>query len=575
MQWESLTEHGGIVAHRRPYGDYSSGFILKSPPVGTSTREPLAVRSGILSVAAVRVAAVAEQLTQDERLKLAALRYAVNEESGSYIAIMRLFTGGISGFLSDLSAAEVAERLGEQGLELDVDTVDARLSYLVEHGNLARSPRETEARSVREYLSNRARYQLSQRGELVHRQVEELLGHVDTASEVSSEMLGGVLGGLSRLDDLSEPALAALSSEQLARDIATLFAQFQTLVDSTRQFYSYLSQVLTRFDLDRDEFQAFKGALLDYLQRFVDEVSRYLPQIADRLVAVEPRVPAFCARANAGQRLIGIDGTHARRSVGLDPGDWDSMHAWFIGSPGRAADADNVRGLATQAMRALLVNLRRIAGRSDREQSRYADLLKLARWFDDSDDEGAHALWASAFGLYSARHLGFLADNDADPVPGTKSWWHTPVAEVPVSLRKQGERRAAGRTGAREDFSATKAARLADRRRAQNRRASALREIAERRGDLGEVRLSEDGRNALLDLYTRALSKHGGPLRAQEVAVVSAEIEGDTDISLSVRRIPGRHTVIVSPQGRLVMRDLTLGVNVGALAVDGREEAGA
>ncbi|OLT30528.1 hypothetical protein BJF82_15640 [Kytococcus sp. CUA-901] len=128
-------------------------------------------------------------LSPQERLTLGALRYAVNDEAGSYLAIMRLFTDGISGFLSDQSADEVTERLHEHGIDLDRDTVDQRLSYLVEHGNLARSPRETEARSVREYLSNRARYQLTARGELVQRQVEELLTRSEGAREVSSEML--------------------------------------------------------------------------------------------------------------------------------------------------------------------------------------------------------------------------------------------------------------------------------------------------------------------------------------------------------------------------------------------------
>ena len=113
-----------------------------------------------------------------ERLRLEALRYALNEEAATYVAVMRVFTDGTAGLLSDLSAAEVAERL--DGLEIDVDSVDARLTYLVERGNLARSPCETEARSIREYLTTRARYQLTQqRGELVHRQVEELLGATD------------------------------------------------------------------------------------------------------------------------------------------------------------------------------------------------------------------------------------------------------------------------------------------------------------------------------------------------------------------------------------------------------------
>jgi len=112
-----------------------------------------------------------------DRVRLEALRYAVNEESAQYIAVMRTFTGGLSGLLSDRSATEVATALAEEGIELDTDTTDTRLSYLVEHGNLARSPRETEARSLRDYLQNRARYQLTQRGELVHRQIEDLLGY--------------------------------------------------------------------------------------------------------------------------------------------------------------------------------------------------------------------------------------------------------------------------------------------------------------------------------------------------------------------------------------------------------------
>ena len=128
-----------------------------------------------------------------DRQRLEALRYAVNEESAQYIAIMRVFTTGLAGLLSDQSAVDVRTALAEQGLAIDLDTVDARLSYLVEHGNIARSPRETEARTLADYLRNRARYQLTQRGELVHRQVEELLGHSESAREVSSQMLGGIL----------------------------------------------------------------------------------------------------------------------------------------------------------------------------------------------------------------------------------------------------------------------------------------------------------------------------------------------------------------------------------------------
>lgn len=487
-----------------------------------------------------------------ERQTLGALRYAVNDEAAGYLAIMRLFTTGMSGFLSDQSAAEVAERLLDLGVELDSDTVDARLSYLVEHGNLARSPRETEARSVREYLSNRARYQLTQKGELVHRHVEELLDHTDRAREVSSEMLPGILAGLDELLRLSLTSLDEVDPRDLAARISTLFAQFELLVSSTRQFYTYLSQVLTRFDLGRDEFEMFKGALLDYLQRFVDEISRHMPQLADTLRRIGPEVPGLCERANSGERLMGLDGSRARRATGLDPGDWESLHAWFVGAGSRRSDADNVRRLATDAMRALLANLRRIAAGADRQQSRYADLTALARWFDQGTDDRANELWASTFGLYSARHLSFAADTDDDPRPATDSWWHGPVAEIPVSLRVHGDRRSGGRSGARVDYSAAKLAQVAARHRVQERRAAALRELGTHTGVLGELHLSDEGRRELLNLYAAALARSGRPLTQ------TADIESDVPVEddrlvLALRSAPDEEIRVTSPDGRLTL----------------------
>lgn len=490
-----------------------------------------------------------------DRQALGALRYAVNEEAGSYLAIMALFTTGMSGFLSDQSAAEVAERLAEQGVELDQDMVEARLSYLVEHGNLARSPRETEARSVREYLANRSRYQLTQRGELVHRQIEELLAHTDTAREVSSEMLPGILTGLQDLARLAASGLARAEPRDVAARIGTVFAQFELLVSSTRQFYTYLSQVLTRFDLGRDEFEIFKGALLDYLQRFVDEISRHMPQLADVLSHLAPEVPRLCDRANAGERLVGVDGTRARRATGLDPDDWASLQTWFTGAAGRRADADNVRRLATDALRALLVNLRRIAAGADRRQSRYTDLVALAGWFDRATDDRAHELWAAAFGLYPSRHLSFLADDDADPVPPTQSWWRGPVATVPVHLRTRGERQAGGRSGARADYSAAKRARLADRQRIEARRAAAIRELAGVAGHLTDLRLSDDGRTALLELYSQALTRYGRPLAEGATATADTPLD-DARLRVQVTREPGGSVKVISPQGRLVLVDI-------------------
>ncbi|MGI8535140.1 MAG: TIGR02677 family protein [Mycobacteriales bacterium] len=497
-----------------------------------------------------------------DRLRLTALRYAVNDEAAHYIAVMRVFTDGTAGLLSDLSAREVGERLADQyDLELDIDLVDARLTYLVEHGNLARSPRETEARSIREYLITRARYQLTQRGELVHRQVEDLLGAADEVREVSTEMLGGILSGLRELVAYDEAALATVEPDVVAGQIATVFAQFERLVTSTREFYTHLGSVLTRYDLGREDFQAFKAALLDYLQRFVDEIARTMPQIGELVRELEPRLAQLLARADTGARLLGVDGTRARRSRGLEAEDWAGLRTWFLGRPGRRSDADEVRTLATRAMRSLLVNLRRLATSADREVSRYADLLRLARWFDDSSPEQAHALWAGAFGLYSCRHLGFVADPDGDPPPATSSWWRGPVADVPVMLRTSGERKSTGATARREDFAATKGRRVAEREAAEAARQEALRELARARGAGLELALSEPARATLLELYARALSGNGGPLSAPALSAparATAVLQDGQLLLLQVSRTPGVSTRVRSPAGVLDLVGLSL-----------------
>lgn len=490
-----------------------------------------------------------------DKLRLTALRYAVNDEAEQYIAVMRVFTDGTAGLLSDLSAREVAERLAsDHGVELDPDLVDTRLSYLVQAGNLARSPRESEARSIREYLTTRSRYQLTQRGELVHRQVEELLGATDEVREVSTEMLGGILSGLRTLRSYDARSLAEVDPDVLAGQVATLFAQFERLVTSTRAFYASLSQVLTRYDLGREDFQAFKAALIDYLQRFVDQVARSMPQVADVLGEIDPR--PLLLRANVGARLVTVDGVDARRSKGLDVADWQDLRTWFLGAPGRRSDAEEVRALATRAMRALFVNLRRLATDTDREVSRYADLIRLARWFDASDDETAAALWAAAFGLYPCRHLGFLADVEGQASPPTSSWWRAPVADVPVMLRASGERKAAGQTARREDFSAVKAQRLRERAAAEAERTAALEELRARPGPVDGRTLSDSARVQLLELQARALSAAGGPLHGP--ARAAAALPDGSRLSLTVTPAPGAVTAVSSPAGTLLLHDLQL-----------------
>jgi hypothetical protein len=114
-----------------------------------------------------------------------------------------------------------------------------------------------------------------------------------------------------------------------------------------------------------------------------------------------------------------------------------------------------------------------------------------------------------------------------------------------------------GRTAA-EDYAAAKAA----ARRARGGRAAteaALAEVGRHAGRLAAVRLSDEARGALLDLYARALVGRGRPLGPHDAAEARVD-----EVRLVVTRTPGVSTTVTGPAGRLELVDLTLTVHVEA-----------
>jgi uncharacterized protein (TIGR02677 family) len=478
---------------------------------------------------------------------------------------MRVMADDVGGLMSDWSATELAPTLAERAeLELDVDTLEARLRYLVERGNLARSPRESHARTIAEYQQVRARYQVTPRGERVHRMVAEILGDTGDTHEISAELLHPLIDGLAHLAAITETNIAATTQQEIAERIQTVFAQFDQLVESTRQFYSHLAELLSQVHIDRDLFLTYKGALLAYLQSFVEDVRRATPRAREVLTALAPRLPQLCERAAAdrGLRAAGV-----RRSRGLEVGDWEGITSWFQGDGVRPADAERIVDLSVEAIRTLVSTINRLSLPVGAEVSRYGDLLRLAGWFAQADDDTAHAIWAAAFGLYPARHLGFAAA-DGD-IPPTASFWSAPSAHVPLSLRERGDRAVRGRSGARADFAAAKSRRLGEREATDLARRRAADElVAAFTGGAATVTLSDTGRELLLELHARSLA-------APELLATGEATVTDHRIGLEVlvRRSPGESTTVNGRSGRLTLHDLV--VRVTRIAEqDNAEEVG-
>ncbi|MCT2584292.1 TIGR02677 family protein [Actinophytocola gossypii] len=499
------------------------------------------------------------------RLKLYAYLDA-REHRRTYLAIMRLFA---STLLADLSAGEVsaalaaAERRGDVPPgEARVETVIVRLKQLVEWGNLVAGRREVVASSIAEFQHGSVRYQVSKLGVRVQRAADELLRTAEGAREVSRELLPAIAAGLDEmlcrlasatLEHGRDPRSAAArrATERLAEQVTTLFLQHGELAATVRDFYAYLGQVVTRYHLVADEISGFRNLLVEYIQKVVEDVLRHTPAIAEVLTRAE-----FAGAVRELLTLLtpaGSLGADLERARGRRHEDWVELTDWFVDRPGRPSQVTALREATARAIGTLLATVKRATSGGGPEPGRRAELLRLAKWFDEATPDQANTLAAAAFGLYSARSLLPAPEHDGGDDERT-AWADGPVLDVTVSVRGRGDRGARGRTSRILDDPLGREQLLAEARRDDARHADALAELAAAHGRLDRVTLSPDALGTLCGLLTDAM--------AQRERVTDTGSSGDPvgGLRLTVRPEPGRTQTIRTRTGTLQLHDTTVEV---------------
>lgn len=484
-----------------------------------------------------------------EATRLDLFRYATAENADEYIAVMRLFTETL---LTDLSASEVATALAERGVVLDLDSVEDRCRQLERWGNLVRSVRDARVATVADHLRARSRFQASKLGGRVHRHVDEVLRATTGVRDVARELLGGMVETLDRiLNRLNGPA-EAVDADALAADVTTVFSSQQLFSDSVRDFYAYLHQVLSRYDLIGDEYARFKDLLLTYVDLITADVARHAPAVTERLERLGPHLEQLLAILAGLPTLTNADGSPAERQPGRVAGDWGDFASWYGGHRGRSGP-QQLRNAANQALGQLLTNAKRMLAAAGTGVSRRADLLRLAQWFTSCDDEQSHRLYAATFGGYPARHLLGGPEEDRPRAGALTSWWDADPVDVPVSLRERGDRSTRGRTSPVPDPGLDRELLLAEARaEAERDRAAAAELIAA--GGLHGAKVTPAARDMLLDRLGELLAV--GQDDAEPLEWV------DTDLGFTLRAAPtaGTATVVHADDGELVVDDLTLTV---------------
>jgi uncharacterized protein (TIGR02677 family) len=221
------------------------------------------------------------------------LRYVTVENAHNYRAIIEAFVEAKEHYLIELSAAEVRDLLGRSGLAHDLpaaEDLDRHLDALDGWGNLQRFHDTAAVARVEDFYRRRYRYRLTPQGEAAHRAVREVEATVGRSGALQTSMLLEIDAALEAL------ALAARASDApgLVRSLHRLRAALDSLAEEANLFLGELDRRVSAGRIDEAQFLAHKQALLAYLGKFIDDLRRLRPQIAERVQEVAVAYRCSC-----------------------------------------------------------------------------------------------------------------------------------------------------------------------------------------------------------------------------------------------------------------------------------------
>lgn len=417
--------------------------------------------------------------------------------------------------------------------------LDERLAQLVQWGTCEawQEPAHTEA----DFLRNRFRYQLTEAGAELHRMATRLETDVGLGSTAALMAPGALAERL-------EATLAALQARDPA-GASGAFSQVQTTLEhmatSAATWQSKLAAALGGAP-DEAKVTRLLETILAYVEAWGSGVDAYSARIEAALPVLQG-LDDDTWRALALARLQADAPPHTiAAAVSELRGVQSTLAQWFSGAQ---PQAQRLRRQIRDAVAPVLRSHRTLLAVGG-TISRRAQLLKLARALEAAPTASdAWRVWASATGLFSARHL--VLTTPAIERPHLTSAWDAPPAPIARRLRQQGHRSLSGRTSRLPD---TSAARAVARQRAAAERADVARAEAALAARSG-TRLSDwaplDATET--DLFLRLVSAARDE-RASDGTMSGLSADGRWRLIL--RPIdPPRFAVLSTPEGRLVLAD--------------------
>lgn len=429
---------------------------------------------------------------------------------------MDVFVRAKARFALHLRPSDVLSGIASEPTDTDgALEVESLLEQLCVWGNLARHPDSADVATVEDFYRPRHLYQMTAEGEAAERAFDFFVEALKTPGELKTTALDDIRSLLRELEPLA--GQPELDDAKIHRVLKELTARFEELTSRAQSFIGSLQRTIDLHRFALDAFLAYKQTLIDYLERFIGELTVATVEIAGHLLVIErhgvDRLLGVAAQRDLADTFNAQEGDR-ETALAAWHGRWEGLRAWFVGQGGTPSQADVLRSRARSAIPALVNAVANIHDRRVNRSDRVQDLRTLARWFAQAEnDQQAHRLWRAAFALTPSRHLQVNEDaldaRDARPVSAATSWLDAPPIEVSARLRKVGRTAPRGPAKAIVDRSQEKAIlAVAMAGEAQQIRAARQRLATGRPVRLSEMGFLRDAEFALLlDLLDEALTR--------------------------------------------------------------------
>lgn len=336
----------------------------------------------------------------------------------------------------------------------DVFDLDARMHAL--HGWKVVIRWQDKAKTEADFIRTRDRYQLTSEAADLHRWLRRKIDE-DAVATSAAAFAPAIIA--ERLDDTVE-AIVRRDLGQAAQSWAQVRTTLKDMADAASIWQSRMASALAGAP-DEDKMRRLRETLMAYVTVWGAGVDTYSPRIRHALGRLRHTVTDDDWRAMA---LNGVDATAAEETVqAITQGHRDAaetLAVWFGESQGQAL---RLRRQVRDAVTPLLRGSRALLATGGRV-TRRAELLRLAAAVESADnDDDAWRAWCAATGLWAARHLTGMPDEEPE-LPARTSFWEAPAVPVDVKLRQRGSQAVKGRP-----------ARVPNRREARRRAREAAR----------------------------------------------------------------------------------------------------